>query len=368
MYQGHDISTISQDDIDRLALYAEITEDMSYEPFFSKDEKMSLSGGTEEKEFYMGDRAHFRSALISFRRLWMNDEPSNYKRVAKIVDRYRPRTKDQYITHIDRFLNKDGLLFGPPEMSSTDLLELWINCVFAHGGQSSKRRLQRKDFDEAVRKSGVGILEWNFRSIVSFAGKEMIKMGFQYIQPFLSEVSSQTGKQESFVRSSPFGRSTQEVTDDNDVLYRKASTKFYSDESAEHRLLRVLKRDDHNQMSGVIEKIGVIPIEKLMALLRCGDLMSFLKELGGDLVIHSEGTKMMEVLERNFSMSSGVAGDEYAIDRYRKLHVTKRNHQYFLEAYLRLKEDFLDTDDRAVKPLKSTIRATLPEAVKMEND
>lgn len=353
-YQGQDISTISQDDIDRLALYAEITEDMSYEPFFSKDEKMSLSGGNEEKEFYMGDRAHFRSALISFRRLWMNDEPSNYKRVAKIVDKYRPKTKNFYLQQIDDRLNKDGLMFGPPELTSKYLLELWINCVFAHGGQSRNKRLQRKHFDEAVKKHGIGILEWNFRSIIRFAGMNMIKMGFEYVQPFLSEVSHQTGKQESFVRSSPFGRSIQEITDNNDVLYRKASSKFHSDEPAEHRFSRVLLRDDHHSISGVIGKISVTEVEKLMALLRSKDLKSFLEELGGGLLVHSKGTKIMEVLDRKFSMGSSVFGDQYVIDRYRKLHVTEANHQYFLGAYLRLKEDFLDTDDRAVKPPKAT--------------
>ena len=353
MYLGQNISKITQDEIDQLGLYLEIIEDMSFEPFYSKDEKMSLSGGNEEKEFYMGDRAHFRSALISFRRLWMNDEPSNYNRVAKIVDKYRPKTKNFYLQQIDDRLNKDGLMFGPPNMTSKDLLELWINCVFAHGGQSRNKRLQRKHFDEAVEKHGIGILEWNFRSIVRFAGMGMIKMGFQYIQPFLSEVYGVTGKQESFIRSSPFGRSIQEITDENDVLYRRASTKFYSDESAENRLQRVLKRDEHHNVSGVIEKISVSNIEKLMALLRSEDLKIFLEEFGGNLVIHSEGTKIMQLLDRKFSMGSSVLGDQYVIDRYRNLHVTEKNLQYFLAAYHRLKEDFLDTDDRAVKPIKS---------------
>jgi hypothetical protein len=350
MYDGSSILKIPQDDVDRLALYLEIIEDMSFEPFYSKDEKMSLSGATEEREFYMGDRAHFRSALISFRRLWMNDEPSNYKRVAKIVDRYRPGTKGSHISQIDRNLYKDGLIFGPSDMTRKDLLELWINCVFAHSGQSSKKKLQRRDFDKAVEKYGIGILEWNFRNIVSWAGKEMIKMGFEYIQPFMDEVVALTGKRETFNRSSPFGRSIQEVTKSNDVIYRKASSKFHSDESAEHRFVRVLKRGEHHQMSSVIEKINVPPVEKLMSLLRSDDLEQFLRELGGALEIHEAHTKVMDLLNRKFSMGSSVLGDQYVIDRYRGLHVTQNNHQFFLLAYLRLKEDFLDTDDRAIKP------------------
>lgn len=350
MYTGKDISEITQSEVDKLALYLEIAEDMSFEPFYSKDEKISLSGGNEEKEFYMGDRAHFRSALISFRRLWMNDEPSNYRKVAKIVDKYKPKTKTFFLQQIDDRLNKDGLMLGPPDMTSKDLTELWINCVFAHGGQSQTKRLQRKHFDKAVEEHGIGILEWNFRNIVRFAGMNMIKMGFEYVQPFLREVQNKTGIRETFTRSSPFGRSIQEITSTNDVIYRKASSKFYSDESAEHRLARVLKRGEHHQMSGLIENISVSTNEKLMALMRCNDLKAFLMELGGDVEIHPAGTKLMQVLERKFSMGSAVLGDQYVIDRYRKLHATDNNHQFFLDAYLRLKEDFLDTDDRAVKP------------------
>lgn len=94
MHKVPDISEIRQDQIDQLALYLEITEDMSYEAFFSKDEKISFGGNRAGNEYHLGDRTHFRSALINFRRLWMNNEPSNYNRVANIVDKYNPNTKN----------------------------------------------------------------------------------------------------------------------------------------------------------------------------------------------------------------------------------------------------------------------------------
>ena len=237
-------------------------------------------------------------------------------------------------------------------MTNKALLELWINCVFAHGGLRKKNNFQRKHFDDAVQKYGIGVLEWNFRSIISSAGINMIVMGFHYVLPFLNQIYTQTGKKESFIRSSPFGRSIQEITQKKDVIYRKASTKFHSEESAEQRLKRVLKRSGHSTIANTLRNIKIPFGEKLMALLKCSDLNTFLTELGGKIHIHETGKLSYQDFKENLLIAGSDFGDNYQIDRYRTLHVTKKNHAQFLQAYTLLKEDFLDTDDRVVKPPK----------------
>src|SRR6266404_4587645 len=80
---------ITQKDVDAVASFVEATNELNLEPFFGKDEQFSFSGmpGDGPATFHLGDRFHFRSALISFRRIWMPTEPSHWDNVISILTR-----------------------------------------------------------------------------------------------------------------------------------------------------------------------------------------------------------------------------------------------------------------------------------------
>jgi hypothetical protein len=63
--------TINQKDVDRVASFVEACFELGKEPFWGKDEKLGFQGAEDRWTFTFGDRFHFRSALISFRRLFM---------------------------------------------------------------------------------------------------------------------------------------------------------------------------------------------------------------------------------------------------------------------------------------------------------
>ena len=79
---------ITQNDVDSVASFVEAASELDLEPFFGKDEQFSFSGTPQgPSTFYLGDRFHFRSALISFRRIWMPSEPSHWRNVVEICTR-----------------------------------------------------------------------------------------------------------------------------------------------------------------------------------------------------------------------------------------------------------------------------------------
>ena len=60
----------------------EACAELDREPFFGPDEKRVLTVEGDRISCILGDRFHFRSALISFRRIWMPKEPSHVHSVA----------------------------------------------------------------------------------------------------------------------------------------------------------------------------------------------------------------------------------------------------------------------------------------------
>ena len=81
----------SQEEIDSVASYILAVDELKDEPFFSRDEPRTISSmGTKYQSFRLGDRFHFRSALITFRRIWMKGDAENFDRVCNILWRHLP--------------------------------------------------------------------------------------------------------------------------------------------------------------------------------------------------------------------------------------------------------------------------------------
>src|SRR4051812_21903337 len=78
----------TQDEIDSIGSYVQAIDELDGEPFFSKDEPRKLSSGGKHRSFHLGDRFHFRSALITFRRIWMTGDAENIDRVCGLLRRF----------------------------------------------------------------------------------------------------------------------------------------------------------------------------------------------------------------------------------------------------------------------------------------
>jgi hypothetical protein len=121
-----------------------------FEPFFGKDEQFSQSGSAEHKMiFKLGDRFHFRSALISFRRIWMPREPSHWKAVSAVLTRQGMPAQISLQASVQAKLIEDYISEPAPylnnETTGNRVIDLWLNTVFAHAGISGRNK--RSDFE-----------------------------------------------------------------------------------------------------------------------------------------------------------------------------------------------------------------------------
>jgi hemin uptake protein HemP len=255
----------TKDDVDSLAAFIEAAEELQQEPFFGPDEKLTL--GHNGKNYYcaFGDRFHFRSALVSFRRIWLNAEASNFYRVLKIINKYEseewcvkmwvPMIRQQHqqtenapVAHTSNFTTKQ-------------LVDLWLNAVFAHNNIAQKRRnpkhFDRVDFERYAKELEYAFFEYSFRMAVRHFGlcyRNLLKC---VARPILDSWKEKYGLVPSFQIGAPFGYGMEEMTKDGVKITRIASTQYWNPESPEQKLNRFLSRHEFQRFGDVLKQMDV---------------------------------------------------------------------------------------------------------------
>ena len=255
----------TQGEVDSLAAFIEAAEEMQQEPFFGPDEKLTL--GHDGKNYFcsFGDRFHFRSALVSFRRIWLNDEASNFYRVLKIIDKYEhdewcvtmwiPMIRQQHqqtekapVAHTSNFTTKQ-------------LVDLWLNTVFAHNNIIQKKRnpkfLDRIDFDRYAKELEYAFFEYSFRMAVRHFRMCYSNLLRCVARPILQLWKEKHGLTPSFQIGAPFGYAMEEMTKDGVKITRKASTQYWNPESPEQKLNRFLSRHEFQQFGNILKQMDV---------------------------------------------------------------------------------------------------------------
>jgi hypothetical protein len=303
----------AQTDVDAVASFVEAANELDIEPFFGKDEQFSFSGtGDGPATFHLGDRFHFRSALISFRRIWMPSEPSHWRDVIGILTRYgMPAEIVNNATIqgqlIDALISRDaGFL---KDISGTQVIELWLNTVFAHGGIEGKNK--RADFESAVEKYGQGRFEYSFRTLIKHTGETFRFLSKNAAKPALDYFADQLSLQPSFRIDAAFGIKRKEVTKTGDVIIRQASSEHFSEEIFEQRFRRILKRHDFGTIKHILDAFDRTTVELARALFGSDSFANFLQQLGGELELTDENLLDDAVVkkitsDRNFSAGCGV--------------------------------------------------------------
>src|SRR6202042_2281941 len=130
----------SQHEIDRVAIYVEAARELRHEPLFGKDENRSFQNAGTQYTFELGDRFHFRSALVTFRRIWMSKEPSHfyscYNALARSCDADERNLLNSWRERVRQIEDEKAAFPGKPPLilpvSNRELIDLWLNAVFAH--------------------------------------------------------------------------------------------------------------------------------------------------------------------------------------------------------------------------------------------
>lgn len=174
---------LSDAEFDALARYVAVTREMKQEPFFSEDnwDTVVTVGEGVKKFARFGHPAFVKSAILPFRKLWLESEPCKFEKVRDILfGKYGSM-------QLDEFLILDGFKShykGPHESSlkrlapeevrvgkvSTigDVIEIWIHTHGVHTGKNlhEKKSLGKftlSDFDAVLRKAGRNDFEFCFR-------------------------------------------------------------------------------------------------------------------------------------------------------------------------------------------------------------
>ena len=255
----------TQSEIDSLAAFIEAAEEMQQEPFFGPDEKLTL--GHNGKNYYcnFGDRFHFRSALVSFRRIWLNDEASNFYRILNIIDKYEhddlkvtmwlPMIRQQHQQTEKHPVAQNS------NFTSKQLVDLWLNTVFAHSNLVQKRRnpkfLDRIDFDRYAKDLDYAFFEYSFRMAVRRFGlcyRNLLKC---VARPLLELWNDKHGLTPSFKIGAPFGYAMEETTNDGVKITRKASSQYWNPETPEQKLHRILSRHEFKMLGSIFQHMDV---------------------------------------------------------------------------------------------------------------
>jgi hypothetical protein len=299
-------------EVDAVASFVEAAGELEREPFFGLDEKRTWSHSGENRwVFELGDRFHFRSALISFRRIWLKNEASNFERVSKILWRYchslDQRVKLSWARELCANAKREKK--HPPfvlELSGSDVIDLWLNTVFAHGGTDSARRHQRKDFDDAVSKFGQGSLEYVFRNIVHELGTEYIGVANVVAKPLLQHWKSSFNITPSFKIGSPFGLSSRERTKEGHIIVRRASSAHSPNETYDQRLARILERHEFESLHRIIGFMDLQGENLVRLVLRSRDFQQFSKSLRYETRVEQELNKDFGHYGKSFRASTHV--------------------------------------------------------------
>jgi hypothetical protein len=297
-----------QRDIDCVASLVEAASELQREPFFGKDEKLTYSDGpTGTTTYQMGDRFHFRSALISFRRIWMQGEASHWKRVVKILKQTDvPPATVALAQHEAAAIAATGARDAHPTRVKTDVLvHLWLNTVFAHDGLTGPTK--RADFEAGVRKYGHAPFEYAFRVGVKHIGGHFINLSRLGAQPALSHYEQAHGLKPSFQIGAAFGSRRREKTADGHTIIRQGSSEFFTEETVAERFTRVLDRHIHRDFKFVLDHLNATHAEKLRAVLRATSIRELLTLLDGEFRI-VEMTNDEFVHHPDMYASAGLAG------------------------------------------------------------
>jgi len=263
----------AQDDVDCVASYVEAITELQAEPFFASDEPRTISSQGDKHTYRIGNRFYFRSALITFRRIWMKGDAENFDHVCNVLTKFGTRLENinvQMARGLVRGEMNGTVKFPRPlGITASKLIDLWLNSVFAHSGLRGREK-SRHEFDEMVRKHGQGAMEFAFRHLVWIIGLQYAGLG-EIARSMLSEWQVQYALTPSFSLGSAFGTKHKERTKDGDLIVRQSSSQFFSEGTYEQQFSRVLGRHRFGNLKSALETLGFSTRELLKLVLKYED-------------------------------------------------------------------------------------------------
>jgi hypothetical protein len=167
------------------------------------------------------------------------------------------------------------------ELSRRQLIDVWLNTVFAHSGlkppRKGRQQLTRSDFDRLSHQYGHGFFEYAIRMAILFIGFKYIGLCQRNARPALSRWKERFGLEPSFEIGAAFGAAFEETTREGHLVVRKGSSQFHNEETFEQRFRRILNRDLTGGLNFALTHLDALIAEPLADL----DLGGWVKALAG---------------------------------------------------------------------------------------
>lgn len=280
---------ITQEQVDRVAAYVEACREARSEPFFGPDDEANFRASKDWKRitFFLGDRLHFRSALVPFARLWATANPAYWQATAEILrtcglpvqlELAARDAEAQVRWEIER---KDPP--GSVELPRDKVIKLWLNALVSPDTVSSVEL--RAEFDAACKTYGHAAFEFAFRSCVKWVGIRILDLHSRCAEPAL-ELFRASGRVLSFDLGSPVRIKRREKTTSGAIILREGVSDFAPEESLEERLQRLLGQMNNRAFADVFKYLDASPTELVLAILRAQTFPEFLETISGRLELH----------------------------------------------------------------------------------
>jgi hypothetical protein len=325
----------SQHDANCLAVFIEAVDELKREPFFSPDDKpnISIQGNVKKADF--GDRTHFRSALITFRRMWMEKEASFFPYICNLIKRFESEPAIRFIdntimVHYKHYI--DVRFLGIP-LSGKEIVDLWLNGVFAHTNiKNPAGRPGRIQFEEAVKKYGATHLEFICRTTIKSAGFCYFNL-LTLAKRTLKRWDEDYGIKPHFEISAPFGKAQVESNDDGFIVTRKPSTEHSANETEEQKAGRFLRRDEFQTLAKVVKALDLGADIFLASLKVSTSYEGFLQSAGYRLEIKENVTAQDFVSEMGQHGVIAIIPDHYYSIQSNLLTVVHSNRSVITNSF-----------------------------------
>ena len=300
-------------EVDSIAAFVEAAEELIREPFFGPDEKRTWShSGNNDFTFHLGDRFHFRSALINFRRIWMQGEASNFDTVHGILWRYARALPERFHllwarAFVRQAEEQDTHQPLITKLRGRDLVDLWLNTVFAHGGMDEKRRHTRAGFDRIAAECGRAPFEYAFRTAVWSIGTQYIAVSRTLARSALGRWKDEFNLQPSFTIGTAFGTSTRERTKEGHVIVRRASSEYAADETFDQRLRRILDRRQFEAMKCLLTHFDFADKNLVRMVLKSADFTAIANTLDYEIKIVEQLSEHFDDYGKGFRASTNIS-------------------------------------------------------------
>jgi hypothetical protein len=196
----------SQKQVDAIAFFIEAVRELKRSPFFVEEFAtltLSMKEGDSRDQVVaqLPDPNVVRGVLVSFRRVWQQNEPCHFGRISNILKKHLPFFR-VFIDPLAVDKTADAVNMFPQwkngNLSFEDLINVWLNTRYHHVGSSKEcGKFDRADFERLEKEIGEVLFEYYFLwsiwifgiyffNILPFAENFLADLALQGVRPSFS--------------------------------------------------------------------------------------------------------------------------------------------------------------------------------------